>query len=66
LVFARRKSLVSVTGLPSAVCSVVFTLAENTYNFLRVKWKTWLIVVASWLMVKLVFVSVLASTEWFN
>lgn len=44
-----------------AVCGIVFTLAENTLNVLRVKWKSWLIVVATWLLVKLVFVSVMAA-----
>lgn len=44
-----------------AVCALVFTLAENTLNVLRVKWKSWFIVVATWLTVKLVFVSVIAA-----
>lgn len=42
-----------------AVCAVVFTLAENTYNAPRVQWKSWVIVVATWLAVKLVFVTAL-------
>lgn len=42
------------------VCALVFTLAENMYNALRVRWKSWAIVVATWLVVKLVFVTVLA------
>ncbi len=45
-----------------SVCAVVFTLAENTYNAQRVKWESWLIVVASWLVVKLFFVTALALT----
>jgi hypothetical protein len=48
------------------VCALVFTLAENTYNVLRVKWKSWFIVVATWLVVKLVFVSVMATTGQLN
>ena len=44
-----------------AVCGVVFTLAENTFNEPRVKWKSWSIVIATWLAVKLVFVSVMAA-----
>jgi|GEM_PF-966457 len=49
-----------------AGCAVVFTLAENTYNGLRVKWKSWFIVVATWLVVKLVFVSVMAMVGQLN
>ena len=41
-------------------CAVVFTFAENRYNALRVKWKSWAIVVATWLAVKLIFVTALA------
>ncbi len=44
-----------------AVCAVVFTLAENTFNVLRLKWKTWLIVIATWLAVKFAVVSVMAA-----
>jgi hypothetical protein len=43
-----------------AVCAVVFTLAENTLNTPRVNWKSWSILIATWLSVKLVFVSVMA------
>ncbi len=45
-----------------AVCAVVFTLAENKLNGPRDKWKTWLLVISTWLVVKLVFVSVMAAT----
>jgi hypothetical protein len=38
--------------------AVVFTVAENTFNTPRVNWKSWVIVVASWLVVKVLFVSV--------
>jgi hypothetical protein len=41
-------------------CAVVFTLAENTWNGPRVKWKSWALVVGTWLLIKVVFVSVLA------
>lgn len=43
-----------------AVCALVFTLAENTCNVRRTKWKSWFIVVATWLVVKLAFVTALA------
>jgi hypothetical protein len=42
------------------VAAVVFTVAENTLNMPRVKWKTWLIVLATWGFVKTVFVTVAA------
>ena len=41
-------------------CAVVFTLAENKWNAHRVKWKSWALVVGTWLLVKVVFVSGLA------
>ena len=44
-----------------AVCAVLFTLAENTLNTPRARWKSWAIMVATWLAVKLVFVSVMAA-----
>ncbi|MEI8168103.1 MAG: hypothetical protein WCG50_00420 [Rhodoferax sp.] len=44
-----------------AVCAVVFTLAENKLNVARIKWKSWSIVIATWLTTKLVFVSVMAA-----
>jgi hypothetical protein len=43
--------------------AVVFTVAENTLNTPRVNWKSWLIVLASWMVVKVVFVSVGAALE---
>jgi hypothetical protein len=43
------------------VCAVVFTWAENTFNTPRRRWKTWALVVATWLLVKVAFVSTLAA-----
>lgn len=45
-----------------AVCAMVFTFSENRFNGPRIKWKSWLLVIATWLLVKLVFVSVLAAS----
>ncbi|MDR3370859.1 hypothetical protein [Rhodoferax sp.] len=45
-----------------AACAVVFTLAENRFNTPRVNWKSWLIVLGTWLLVKVSFVSVIAMT----
>ncbi len=46
-----------------ALCAVVFTLAENTFNRPRVNWKSWSILLATWLTVKLVFASVMAAAS---
>ena len=43
-------------------CAIVFTLAENKLNRLRMTWKSWVLVVATWLLVKVLFVSLLAVT----
>jgi len=45
-----------------AACAVAFTLAENLFNASRVRWKTWGLVVGTWLIVKVTFVSLLALT----
>lgn len=59
--FWQRKLLQGGLGLLFGLaCAVVFTLAENTWNAHRVKWKSWAIVVGTWLLVKVVFVSTLA------
>lgn len=42
------------------VCAVVFTVVENKLNTPRVKWKTWGLVIATWLFVKTAFVSGIA------
>jgi hypothetical protein len=36
-------------------CAVVFTLAENRFNTPRVQWKSWAIVVVTWLIVQVVY-----------
>lgn len=40
--------------------AVVFTIAENKFNTPRVNWKTWLIVFATWVVVKTAFVTAIA------
>ena len=45
-----------------ATCAVAFTLAENRFNTPRVQWKSWALVIATWLIVKVTFVSVMAQT----
>lgn len=50
------------TGLSFGLAgAIVFTVSENMLNTPRVKWKSWLLVLLTWLVVKVVFVSVLAS-----
>jgi RsiW-degrading membrane proteinase PrsW (M82 family) len=45
-----------------AMCAVTFTLAENLFNATRVKWKSWALVIGTWLIVKVTFVSMMAQT----
>jgi len=42
------------------VCAVVFTLTENRWNAARVQWKSWALVAGTWLLVKVLFVSVMS------
>jgi len=46
-----------------AACALVFTLAENHYNTPRLKWKSWLIVLATWFGVKVAFISLIAVVD---
>lgn len=58
----QQKLYQALTGLLfGAVCAVVFTLAENTLNVPRVNWKSWLIVIGTWLAVKLAYVSAIIA-----
>jgi hypothetical protein len=57
----QHKLLQAAVGLLFGLaCAVVFTPAENALNTPRVAWKSWAIVVATWLLVKVVFVSAMA------
>ena len=50
-----------LTGLLfGIICAVLFTVAENKLNAKRVRWRSWLLVFATWLIVKGCFVTVLA------
>lgn len=52
-----------LTGLLfGSACALVFTLAENRLNSPRLTWKSWVLVVATWLVVKVLFVSIVAMT----
>jgi hypothetical protein len=41
--------------------AIVFTVAENMLNTPRVQWKSWLLVLLTWLVVKVFFVSAAAA-----
>jgi len=59
--FWQQKATQALVGLLFGfVCAVLFTVAENKFNTPRVKWKTWAIVVATWLTVKVFFVTAMA------
>jgi len=56
------KAYQALTGLMfGAACAVVFTQAENRLNAPRLRWKTWTIVLCTWLVVKVVFVSMVSA-----
>ena len=57
----QEKTSQALLGLSFGLaCAVAFTVAENKLNTPRVKWKTWLIVVATWLTIKVAFVTAIA------
>lgn len=59
--FWELKAIQAALGvLFGLVAAAIFTVAENKFNTPRVAWKTWLLVVATWLVVKAGFVTVLA------
>ena len=45
-----------------AGCAIVFTLAENTLNAARIKWRSWALVISTWFFVKVAFVSIISAT----
>ncbi len=47
-----------------AAGAVVFTLSENKLNVARIRWKSWLLVIGTWLVVKVAFVSTIAAAGW--
>ena len=59
--FWRQEAIqIGIGLLFGLACAVVFTIAENKLNTPRVKWKTWLIVCVTWVVVKTAFVTALA------
>jgi hypothetical protein len=51
----RKLYQILVQALFGLVCAVVFTLAENAWNTPRVQWKSWTFVVATWLLVQVIY-----------
>ena len=43
-----------------SVCAVLFTIAQNTLNRSRIKWKSWLFVFLTWLSAKVILVTTIA------
>jgi hypothetical protein len=59
--FWLQKATQALTGLGFGLaCAAVFTPLENKFNTPRAKWKTWLLVIATWLAVKVAFVTAIA------
>ena len=60
----QGKLSLAVLGLLFGLaCALLFTLAENGWNTRHQRWKTWALVLATWLLVKVVFVSALALMQ---
>jgi hypothetical protein len=59
------QKLYQVLGaLPFGVaCALVFTMAQNTLNFQRVRWKSWAIVLTTWMGMKFVFVGIMLALD---
>ena len=59
--FWPQKGFQAALGLLFGLAgAVLFTLAENRLNTPRVRWKTWALVLVTWVIVKTIFVTVLA------
>lgn len=60
----KLKAMQAALGLLfGLVAAVVFTVAENKLNAARVTWKTWTLVVLTWLVVKVCFVTAIALSH---
>nr|WP_315848160.1 hypothetical protein [uncultured Rhodoferax sp.] len=57
----QRMSLRLALGASfGVVAAILFTMAENIFNTVRVWWKTWLLVLLTWAVVKALFVTAIA------
>jgi len=57
--FWEQKLYQVFNALPFGVaCAVAFTLAQNTLNVQRVRWKSWVNIFVVWMGMKFVFVGV--------
>ena len=56
------KAYQALSGLPFGLaCAVVFTLAQNKFNALRARGRSWAILLATWMGVKFVFVGIMLA-----
>lgn len=42
-------------------CAVVFTLGQNTINVQRARWKSWAILITTWMGMKIVFIGIMLA-----
>ena len=60
--FWMQKFYQALSGLPFGfACGLVFTILQNTFNVLRTRWKSWLIVFVTWMGMKFVFVGIMLA-----
>jgi hypothetical protein len=60
----QNKLMQAVLGLSfGTICAVIFTLSENKFNTPRQTWKSWVIVLASWVAGKVIFATGFALWE---
>jgi hypothetical protein len=54
--FWQQKLVQATIGVAFGfTCAVIFTLCENTFNTPRMAWKSWAILLASWVAGKVIF-----------
>jgi len=60
--FWLQKLYQALSGLPfGLVCFAVFTPLQNAVNTPRVRWKSWLTVIGTWMGVKFLFVGAMIA-----
>ena len=60
----QQKLMQALVGLLfGAVCALFFTVSQNVANFQRRWWKTFIILLTSWLLTKLLFLAALAMVD---
>jgi len=60
--FWEQRGYQVLDALPFGLtCAVVFTLAQNTLNIQRTRWKSWLILLSTWMGVKFGFFGIMLA-----